>query len=195
MYGDKLKLEGTKLTLKKIHKFLRAVSRDPQVDRVRREELETDFISAFDPLFLNVCFRIEGYWLDTLDMLLAKYHDQDVEKIEKLDHGQQERPLVWDMDMLAEKLTLQGAIFATTGLYAYRVPISKEGAMGTGDEEWKKVPDEKANYVIRSDTWNDVLANYRGESTDPNTSSATAEAAKTWMNKKYKDRERFAKAS
>lgn len=191
MYGGDLKFEGTKLTLEKVHKFLRIISRDPQVDRVRREELEAEFISAFDPIFLNVCFRIEGYWSDTLEVLLAKYHDQDVEKIKNLDHGQRERPFIWKMDLLEKKLTLQGMIFATTGLYAYRVPVSKGGGMETDDEAWKTVPDEKANYVIRTDTWNDVMANYRGESTDPNTSSATAEAAKTWMNKKYKALEHF----
>ena len=185
--GITMNLAGSGLTIENIQQFYRTISRDPAVDRVLNEELARDYRSAFDPYFLNMCLRIRAYYKDTLNVLMEQYHLQDIEKVTRLDHGQEEEPLIWNKPMLKEKLTLQGAIFMMTGLYAYRDPT--RGA--TDAESWAKVPDINTNYLIKSTSFDDAVMNYKKLSTDANTSASTAAAWQTWMHDKYKGEERL----
>ena len=183
-----LNLTGTGLEPEDVYNFLRSISRDPQRDRVKTIG-NPEYISAFDPAFLNICWRVSGYYEDKIDTLLKKYHDQDVEKIEHMDHGQQEVPFIWNKKMLKERLSLQGLLFACTGLYAYREP--KNASVDISDENFTNVGDAMIDYKIHEQTFIEAQWNYWGYTFDQNTAAASVEAAKTWMDEKYKTLERF----
>lgn len=185
---SKLNLAEADCTGKEILDFLRFISRDPQKDRVKVHGND-EYVSAFDPMFLNICWRLQGYYEDKLDRLLEKYVDQDREKIDYMDHGQQEVPVVWTREMLMEKLSLQGMIFCSTGLYAYRDTL--DGSGNVADGSFETLPDDIVDFKVYGQTLKEASWNYWGFSYDQNTTTASVEAAKTWMDERYRKLEKF----